>query len=176
MHVRFVFALLSVVLLASCATMRPADFADGGPRLAPETFFVGRTRSFGVVEARSGRPWKRITTQTTGVMKAGVLYIEQDLQSEDSKPSHRSWQIRTVDAHHADATANDIAGTAHGTYYGNTLMWSFTLKRKPGNPLQNVRMSQAMYLAPDGQTLIIRSIIRKFGIIVAEVTEQFRKE
>ena len=28
---------------------------------------------------------------------------------------------------------------------------------------------------PDGQTLIIRSIIRKFGVIVQEITEGFRR-
>jgi starvation-inducible outer membrane lipoprotein len=37
------------------------------------------------------------------------------------------------------------------------------------------RLSQTMYLMPDGKTLIIRSIIRKFGVLVTQITEQFQK-
>jgi hypothetical protein len=32
-----------------------------------------------------------------------------------------------------------------------------------------------MYLMPDGKTLIIRSVVRKFGFVVAQITEQFVK-
>jgi hypothetical protein len=37
-------------------------------------------------------------------------------------------------------------------------------------------MSQRMYLQPDGKTMVNHSTIRKFGIVVAQVTEQFRKQ
>jgi hypothetical protein len=37
-------------------------------------------------------------------------------------------------------------------------------------------MSQWMYLQPDGKTMVNHSTIRKFGIVVAQVTEQFRKQ
>lgn len=169
-------SIISVFLLSGCSAMKTAQFADGRPMLQPEGFFLGKTQSTGVLENRGGRPTKRITTETVGTMANGVLNIEQDLKTENGRTTHRAWQIRTIDAHHVDATANDIAGTAHGTLYGNVFHWSFTLKLKPGNPLMNVRMSQTMYLQPDGKTLIIRSIIRKFGIIVAEITEQFVKK
>jgi hypothetical protein len=156
--------------------MKTSSFENGQPVLKPQGFFVGSTKSTGVIENRNGRPMKRITTQTEGTLHNGVLSIEQDLVTENGKPNHRSWQIRTVDAHHVEATANDIKGTAHGTLYGNVLYWSFILKLKPGNPLMNVRMSQTMYLEPSGKTMIIRSIIRKFGIVVVEITEQFYKK
>lgn len=163
-------------LLSGCARSIPASFEDGKPLLKPEDFFAGHTHSSGVFENRSGIPTQGIITETTGVMKDGVLHIEQDLKPEKGKPQHRSWQLRRVDAHHVDATANDIIGTAHGTVSGNIFQWSFRLALKPGNPLKNVRMTQVMYLQPDGRSLIIRSVIRKAGFIVAEVTEQFWKD
>jgi hypothetical protein len=66
-------------------------------------------------------------------------------------------------------------GTARGDAYGNVFHWSFTLALSLGNPLANVRMSQWMYLQSDGKTMVNHSTIRKFGIVVGQVTEQFRK-
>ena len=36
-------------------------------------------------------------------------------------------------------------------------------------------MSQFMYVMPDGKTMIIRSVLRKFGIVIVQITEQFVK-
>lgn len=118
----------------------------------------------------------QITTETHGTMRKDTLFVEQDLVFGNGKRQHRSWKLYRIDAHHVDAMANDMVHPAHGLTYGNTFRWSFTLARSPGNPLKNVRMSQFMYLQPDGKTLMLRSIIRKAGIIVAEVTEQFVKD
>ena len=156
--------------------MKPAAFEGSTPTLDLTAFFTGHTHSTGVFERRAGRPAQRITTTTVGVMKDGVLNIEQDLVPEKGKRSHRSWQLRRIDAHRVDATASDMRGVTRGEAYGNTASWSFMLKLSPTSPLRNVRMSQYMYLQPDGMTLIIRSVIRKAGIIVAELTEQFVKE
>ena len=41
------------------------------------------------------------------------------------------------------------------------------------NPLMRVRITQWMYLQPGGQTLIIRTVIRKAGIQVVQITEHF---
>ena len=142
----------------------------------PIRFFSGHTHSEGYFEKRGGQPSQRITTETSGRMKDGVLYIEQDLKPEKGKPQHRSWQLRGGDGHTVSATANDIIGTAHGIIRGNMLQWSVHLALSPGNPLKNVRMTQYMYLQPDGRSLIIRSVIRKAGIVVAEVSEQFWKD
>ncbi|MDQ3198824.1 MAG: DUF3833 domain-containing protein [Verrucomicrobiota bacterium] len=168
-------ALSTAFLLSGCAEMKVAEFESGRPLLDPAQFFSGRTSSFGVMENRGGAPTKRVTTQTSGNWEGETLHLEQELQIGDLA-HHRSWQIRKVDAHHYEATANDMVGSARGEAYGNVFHWEFTLKLSPGNPLANVRMSQWMYLQPDGRTLINHSTIRKFGIVVAQVTEQFRRE
>ncbi len=164
-----------IPFVTSCASLKVSDFAEGRPLLDPAQFFTGKTSSTGVMENRGGAPMKRVTTQTTGRWEGDTLMLEQDLQM-DGKSQHRAWRIRKLDAHRYEATANDMVGRAVGEAYGNVFHWSFTLALSPGNPLANVQMSQWMYLQPDGRTLLNHSTIRKLGIVVAQVTEQFRRE
>lgn len=161
--------------LTACSTLKPEDFAQGQPAFDPLVFFTGRTASTGVMENRRGVPMKTITTTTEGIWKQGVLHLEQDLVFGHEPPTHRSWRLRRVDAHHIEATANDIVGTARGKCYGNAFHWSFTLATSPGNPLANIRMSQWMYLQPGSQTMLNHTTLSKSGVLLRQVTEQFRR-
>ena len=173
---QIITAIIFFLSVSGCASMKPADFENGKPKLDPVKFFVGHTHSSGVIENHGGKPTMRITTETDGILKNGIIYIEQDLYPEGGKKNHRSWQLRQIDEHHVDATANDIAGTAHGLLYGNAFSWTFRHKFSERKMIKHVRMSQNMYLMRDGQTMIIRSVFRKFGIMVAQITEEFRKD
>ena len=176
MRLLFIVASFCFSCLAfSCKSLKSAHFESSRPLLKPENFFVGHTKSYGVVETHGGKPSAQINTETHGTLKDGIIYIEQDLMTEGKKKNHRSWKMHQIDAHHVEATANDIVGTARGELYGNYFTWTFTLKLSPHNPIKRVRMTQTMYLQPDGRTLIIRSVLRKFGIIVAQITESFEK-
>ena len=170
------FPALAALLLAGCASMKPSDFANDWPALDPMTFFSGHTRSTGVLENRAGAPLERVVTETHGRWADGALRLDQKLIIGTGKPRYRFWKIRRLDAHHYEATANDIVGVVRGEAYGDVFHWSFTLALSPGDPLANVRLSQWMYLEPGGETLVNHSTIRKAGIILAQVTEQFRRE
>jgi len=165
--------LLALRGIASAAPLAPSAFAQERPRFDLVQFFTGHTRSWGVLENGDGAPTDRICTETWGRVVQGELRLEQDLYIGHKPRSHRSWRIRRIDSHHFEATANDVIGTAHGVASGNAFFWSFTLALKPGNPLYNVRMTQHMYLQPDGVTMINRDSVRKFGLPIAGVTEQF---
>ncbi|PZR72281.1 MAG: hypothetical protein DLM52_13190 [Chthoniobacterales bacterium] len=171
---RFLF-LAAFGFLNSCASMRVTDFAFCRPAFRPMEFFAGHTSSSGVIETRGGTPMRIVQTETSGRREGETLKIEQDISVSGSKPQHRSWQIRQLDAHRYEATANDILGPVRGEAYGNVFHWEFTVALSPGNPLENVRFSQWMYLQPDGTTMVNHSTIRKFGIVVAQVTEEFSK-
>ncbi|MBA2250561.1 MAG: DUF3833 family protein [Chitinophagaceae bacterium] len=171
----FFVAIMLLIFFSSCSTIKPIGFVNSEPKLDPVQFFGGKTHSSGVMESHGGKPVMPITTATTGIYKDGVLSIEQDLYPGKGKKNHRSWKLKQIDEHHVEATANDIAGTARGMLYGNYFTWTFTLKLDKGL-VRRVRMNQQLYLMPNGQTLIIRSIIRKFGIIVQQITEEFKKD
>jgi len=166
--------LVAFALSADAAPPLSAAVAER-PVFDPLAFFTGHTRSWGVFENAKGEPTAEIRTETWGKVVNGELRMEQDLYFGKKPRQHRSWRMRRIDAHHFEATANDIIGTAKGEAYGNAFRWTFSLATKPGNPLFNVQMTQHMYLQPDGKTMINRDTIRKFGKTVAGVTEQFRR-
>ncbi|MDZ4707667.1 MAG: DUF3833 family protein [Saprospiraceae bacterium] len=172
----YIAAFFILFVLASCSTLKPENFGSGVPILDPVKFFGGHTYSVGVLEARNGKPSERITTKTTGVYANGILSLEQELYPEQGKQNHRSFKLKRIDAHHVESTGSDIDGIARGELYGNYFTWSFRLKIADKGLVQHVNMTQHMFLMPDGNTLMIRSIIRKFGIIVKEITEQFHKD
>ena len=72
------------------------------------------------------------------------------------------------------ATANDMIGSATGEANGRVFHWRWVLARAPGNALMNVAMEQWMYRMED-DSVLIRTSVSKFGFIMAEVTEQFRR-
>ncbi|MES2568480.1 MAG: DUF3833 family protein [Verrucomicrobiota bacterium] len=159
-----------------CASRQAVSFKDGRPLFDPGAYFNGRTHSWGMIESRNGEPSQMLTTRTQGHWKGDTFYFEQDLAFEKGKRLHRSWRLRRVDAHHYIATGTGIVGEARGEAYGNVFHLEFTLDLFPGNPLGRVRMSQWMYLQPDGRTMINRDVLTKGGMIVAHITEQFIKE
>lgn len=174
MMLKILFACVVCLPYVSCFTVKSVNFNESNVKTDPAKFFVGNTMSYGVSETRNGKPASEITTQTTGTVKDGIVCIEQDLFPGNGEKNHRSWQLKQIDAEHYEATANDIEGVAKGKLTGNYFTWTFRLKVNRGL-IKHVSMSQHMYLMPDGKTMIIRSVIRKFGIIVREITEQFKK-
>ncbi len=163
-------------LASGCASLKAPVFKDELPRLDPVGFFGGKTSSKGVIENAAGKPTARITTTTTGTEKAGKLFIEQDLVTLGKSKNHRSWSLEQIDEHHVLANSTDMDGTAKGLLYGNSFSWTYRMKLKQRKIIRHVRMQQHMYLMPDGNSLIVRSVIKKFGFTVAQITEQFTKE
>jgi Protein of unknown function (DUF3833) len=102
-----------------------------------------------------------------------TLHMVQHLTLPDGSVSERRWTLRRTGADAWQATANDMVGAAHGQAHGRVFHWSWVLATRPGNPLFNVSMSQWTYAMADG-SMVNRTQISKLGIILAEVTEQFR--
>lgn len=170
-----------MVLLASCAgpsqlQQREPLTQDGVPVFKVEKYFSGSTQSWGVFEDRSGAPTRVIETRTTGRMLGGVLQFEQDILIQGKEATHRSWLIRPLGGGRYEATGTGIVGTAKGEASGNVLHLSFTMDALPGNPLGRVQMSQWLYLQGDGLTVINRATVKKGGVIIAQITEHFRKD
>jgi hypothetical protein len=164
------------VLSAGCASKPLASFSGSRPAFDPLKYFAGRTHSWGVFETPSGKPTQILRTYTEGRLKADGLHFEQDLVFEKGRKAHRSWVIRRVDEHHYTATGTGIVGTARGEARGNIFHIDFTIDALPGNPLAHLRMRQWLYLQEDGVTVINRATLSKGGVVVAMVTEQFRKD
>lgn len=173
---RNVLLLCLALFTGACASKPIASFEQGRPPFDPLKYFTGRTHSWGVFETPTGRPKQILTTRTDSHMAADGLHFEQDLVFEDGRKVHRSWIVRRVDAHRYTATGTGIVGIARGEARGNVFHLEFTLATAPGNPLAHLYMSQWMYLQRDGVTMVNRATLRKGGVTVAMLTEQFRKD
>lgn len=165
---------LATCLAAGCdRTPSTPVSTGGGPAFDPVAFFEGHTRSWGVIESRSGTPTERIVTDSHGERDgADRLHMVQHLAFQDGRTQDRDWVLWRTGPDRFDATANDMVGTAQGEVDGRMFHWQWVLVRRPGNALMDVTMKQWMYCMDDG-SVTIRTTVSKFGFIVAEVTEQF---
>jgi hypothetical protein len=68
-----------------------------------------------------------------------------------------------------------MVGTAVGEASGRVFHWRWVLATEPGNWLADVTLEQWMYLT-DAGSMINRTVVTKFGVVVAGVTEQFAKQ
>jgi hypothetical protein len=144
-----------------------------GSAFDPVAFFDGHTHSWGVIERRSGAPSERVETDSDGEKNGSDrLRMVQHLSFQDGTTQQREWTLWRSGPDRFDATANDMVGTAKGEAEGNVFHWRWVLARSPGNSLMDVTMNQWMYRLQDG-SVMIRSTVSKFGLIFAEVTEQF---
>ncbi len=163
------------VVLTACADAPTQRFNGASPALDPIAYFDGPTHAWGVLESRGGTPKSRFKADLVGRRDADALILTQDFTFEDGRRQQRIWRIRRIDAHRYDATASGVIGVATGYVHGNTFRWEYTLQLKPDNVLTRVRMHHWMYLAGDGETLINRVTIRKFGVQIGGTTEYFQR-
>lgn len=163
-----------LVSLAACSQpLSIGHFAATTPEFDPVTFFTGHTASWGVLENHNDQPTGIVTTDCRGTADGEEgLHMVQHLTLPDGTTQTRDWHMRRTAPHHFAATANDMVGTATGEARGRVFHWRWVLATKPGDSLRNVVMEQWMY-AETGGSMVNRTTIRKLGIILAEVTEQF---
>jgi hypothetical protein len=109
-----------------------------------------------------------------GRREGSDVVVTQDFTFEDGRMQQRVWRIHRVDEHRYEAVAPDVIGPAPGYAFGNTFHWIYTLQLRPGF-MSRVRMEHWMYLLGDGETMLNRVVIRKFGVIVAQTTEYFQR-
>jgi hypothetical protein len=165
---------LTASLLTGCDhTTHPPGSVGSGPAFNPVAFFSGHTRSWGVVEDRAGAPTEWVVTDNQGEQDGNDrLHMVQHLSFQDGTTQERTWSLWRSGPDRFEATANDMVGSAMGKSNSSVFHWQWVLARSPGNSLLNVTMDQWMYRLEDG-SVIIRTTIGKFGIILAEVTEHF---
>lgn len=174
MRLSLLVVCAAVAFTAACdRTSRPSASVVSGPPFDPVAFFDGHTHSWGVIESRSGAPTEWIVTDSHGeVDGANRLRMVQHLSFQDGTRQDRDWLLWRSDSGGFEATANDMVGSAKGQADGGIFHWQWVLVRSPGNDLMDVTMSQWMYRMPDG-SVMIRTTISKFGVILAGVTERF---
>lgn len=173
---RFAFTPMRIAGFVQPQAPLPAPAADaGGDTFAPEHWFSGRTESTGVIENPDGEPLRRIRTTTRGAIVAGVLVMEQTLAVEGQPERVRHWKVTRRDDGTYVLACDDMAEPAIGHAAGRSFRMEYELIVAGDSPFGTVHATHWMHLQDDGKTMLNRVVFTKLGVVVASVSESFRK-
>jgi hypothetical protein len=168
-------AVLALVLtLAGCAVVTPLDYRDDKPELDLAQYFNGTIDGWGMVQDRSGKVLRRFYVRIEASWRGDVGTLDESFDWSDGSKEKRVWTVNRADANSYTGTAADVVGRATGAARGNALQWKYVLRLPAEQGGWEVDIDDWMYLV-DGDTMLNRSVITKFGIRFAEITIAFRK-
>lgn len=172
---RLAAALCASLLLASCASApQPADYAAELPRLDLRRYFDGPLLAHGVFTDRAGRVQRRFTVRLQGRWDGDMGVLEEDFDYSDGQKQRRVWHLKALGQGRYEGRADDVVGVARGEAAGNALRWTYTLKLAVDGKVYEVDFEDWMYLI-DGQVMLNKAQMSKFGWRLGEVTLSFRK-
>lgn len=167
-----ILALMALILpLSGCSvSVDGKDYTGVSPDFEIKAFFNGDVKAWGIVQNRSGKVVQRFIVDINGRIENDVLILEEsfDYGVGDGVKS-RTWQIQQTGANRFVGNAGDIAGPAEGTAYGNAFNFHYEMDLPVDDTTYRVTFDD-WFWAFDDTTMMNRSYIRKFGLVVAEVT------
>jgi hypothetical protein len=168
------FLLVSLVTLSGCASIDVDRYHAERPELKLEEYFNGTLDAWGMFQKRDGEVVKRfkVVIEASWTGDQGVL--DERFTYSDGSTQRRVWRITKTAENQYQGEADDVVGIAQGTVAGNALHWVYTLRLPVGDKAYEVVFDDWMYLQDDG-VLINRSVMKKFGFRLGEVTLFFRK-
>jgi hypothetical protein len=161
-------------LIAGCSSVSVQDYAGREPVLDLAEYFNGPLTGWGIVQDRSGELRRSFRVDLVGRWDGDEGVLEEDFFWSDGERQERVWRFRKIDENTYSGTAGDVVGEATGEAYGNALRWEYVLALDLDGDVVNVTLDDWMWLL-EGDVLVNRSEIRKFGLRVGEVTLFFRK-
>jgi hypothetical protein len=168
-------AILCTVLgLSGCAGVSPETYRAQTPTLDLATYFNGPLTAWGYFADRSGEVKRRFTVNMVGEWKGNEGTLTEDFDWSDGSRTQRIWRITRLDDHRYIGRADDVKGEASGTAYGNALQWRYTLLLPVDGKTYEVQFDDWMYLM-NGEVMLNKSEMRKFGFKLGEVVIAFRK-
>jgi hypothetical protein len=151
----------------------PDAYRTEQPVLDLARYFNGPVDGWGMVQDRSGKVLRRFTVRIEGKWVGANGTLEEDFIWSDGKKERRVWTITKAGDRYT-GRAGDVVGEAAGVAAGNALQWQYVLQLPADQGGYKVDLDDWMYLV-DEQTMLNRSVIKKFGIRFAEITIAFRK-
>jgi len=155
--------------------MRVEAYEGRTPKLDLRQYLNGDIEASGVFINRAGMVTEQFHVAMKGTWTGNDGRLEEYFTYMDGRKDERIWAIRFTDDHHFTATAHDVDGQATGAQFGNAVNLRYRLRVPFRGRTIGISMDDWMYLM-DGQTLINRTVMRKFGFRVGELLITFRKK
>jgi len=168
---------ISLVGLSGCSvSVEGNDYKAVQPAFDIEQFFDGDVKAWGIVQNRSGEVVQRFVVDIAGKVEDDTLTLDEKFEyGVGEGPTERVWTIVKQSDNTFVGSATDIEGPAKGTSYGNAFNFHYEMDLPVDDTTYAVTFDD-WFWAFDENTMMNRSYIRKFGIVMAEVTIFMQKQ
>lgn len=166
--------LLTFTALTGCAGVNVATYKAERPELRLEEYFNGTLDAWGMFQKRDGTVVKRFKVVIDASWTGNRGVLDERFTYSDGTTQRRVWNITRTAEGVYQGRADDVVGIANGEVSGNALRWIYTLELPVGEKIYHVDFDDWMYLQDDG-ILMNRSVMKKFGFRLGEVTLFFKK-
>ncbi len=166
-----------ITLISGCATSIEGDrYKEIEPEFNLQEFFEGRVKAWGIVQDRSGNLVQRFEVSIDGSMENGELVLDETFSyGLGEGVEKRIWKIEETAKGVYQGRADDILDQASGKTYGNAMYWTYQMDLPVGDSSYRVTFDDWIW-AFDENTIVNRSYIKKFGLVMAEVTIFMQKQ
>ncbi len=177
---RVLFISFVVLASASCST-KVDDYEGTSPKFELDRYFDGDVIAWGMVQDYSDKVTRRFCvemtvtwqTESDGVTKIGVL--DEMFYYADGEVDQRIWTLTKSPNGIYSGTAGDVEGKAKGEAKGFGFQWQYNLNLTIDDTDYQFFLDDWMYQLDDYR-MMNRTVMKKFGIAVAEITIFFDKE
>jgi hypothetical protein len=163
-----VLALFVSLVLVGCATSIN-QYEATEPDIALEEFFNGELFAYGIVQNRFGKVQKRFTVEMIGTWQDNVGILEEDFFYADGTTDRRVWRLVKEAENVYSGTADDVSVDAIGSTSGFAFQWTYVLDVPVEDKIWTFKLNDWMYLV-DENRLVNRAQMKKFGVVVGEIT------
>ena len=166
-----------LLLIGGCSVSIEGDtYKDVNPKFELESFFDGKVTAWGIVQNRSGEVVQRFIVDIDAYKEGDKLILDETFEyGVGDGPLKRVWTItKNADGTYT-GTAGAIAGPATGKSYGNAFSFAYEMDLEVDGSTYRVNFDD-WFWAFNEDTMMNRSYIKKFGIVMAEVTIFMQKQ
>ncbi len=169
--VKTALAVVGLTVLSGCSVaIVGSDYQQHTPTFNLNQFFDGQVKAWGIVQNRSGEVVQRFVVDIRGNNANGVLTLDETFEYDlGDGPKTRIWEITQKSDGTFEGIASDISSTAIGKSHGNAFNFRYEMDLPVGDTTYLVQFDD-WFWAFDDSTIMNRSYIKKFGVVMAEVT------
>lgn len=164
---------LSVLFLSACS-VTPEEYRGETPTMDMKTYFNGPIEAWGLFQNYRDKVVKRFYVDMHGEWNGNKGVLDERFTYSDGTKQRRVWNLVRIDENNYTGTADDVVGEAKGVAHGHALRWQYTMALEVDDEVYNVQFDDWMYLI-DENTVINRSVMKKFGVDLGEVILVFIK-
>ena len=166
-----------LAFLTGCTSIKGDQYQELNPKFSLEQFFTGKIKAWGIIQDYSQNITARFEADMVGTWSGNKGVLDEVFTYYDSdRKQVRKWEITKIDDLNYTGTAGDIIGTATGKSFGNAINWTYEMDVPVEDKTYRLKFDDWMWAMDDGNMVINRSYLKKFGITVAEITIFMQKQ